>query len=667
MIHNKDRKRLVVIALGIFALFSLLIFQFYKIQIIDGERWSQAAKRQHFFSVKEPFVRGNLWSNTSIKRGHPEKPQKFVLDIQKFHLYIDPLSIPESYRDPIAGYLQDMLNLSATERLRIREQFDKKSRSRKLMMWLDRDARDRVISWWRPYARRNKIARNGLYFVSDYRRSYPLGKLLGQVLHTVQSRRDELTKQAYPTGGLELQFDSYLRGEQGIRLLKRSPRHSFETGTVISPPEDGADIYLTVNHYLQAIAEEELEKGVRRCHAKGGWAVMMEPRTGEILALAQYPFFYPMRYQDYFNDSSLIEHTRVKAITDANEPGSVVKPLTVATALLANKVLQVRGERPLFDPEEKIACSDGRFPGRRKEIHDVRRHNYLNMNMALQKSSNIYFARIAERIIDRLGNAWYRQVLEQTFGFGVKTDIELPSESSGVLPTPGKLHPNGALEWSKPTPFSLAMGHNVQANSIQLVRAYAVLANGGYFVKPTLIRKMAKSKSDGSTEVLWDHTHPDRAKQFSRVLDPDTVAEVVKAMKFVTKPGGSGRRADIWGYTEVGKTGTANKIVNGSYSDSQYVSSFIGFTPVEDPAFVLLVVMDEPEYRYIPGVGNNHHGSVSAAPVFKEIAKRSLQYLGIAPDDSHGYPYGDPRYDRDLADWLPETRELQDKYEKWNN
>ncbi|MFQ5729553.1 MAG: penicillin-binding transpeptidase domain-containing protein [Waddliaceae bacterium] len=138
-------------------------------------------------------------------------------------------------------------------------------------------------------------------------------------------------------------------------------------------------------------------------------------------------------------------------------------------------------------------------------------------------------------------------------------------------------------------------------------------------------------------------------------------------MKYITKLGGTGRRADIWGYTEAGQTGTANKIVKGSYSKSQFVASFIGFTPVKDPAFVLVVAMDKPECRYIPGVGNNHHGSISAAPVFKEIAKRSLEYLGIAPDDPHGYPFGDPRYDRNLADWIPETRQLQENYEKWNN
>ena len=664
--HN-DRKRLLIIALGIFFLFSLLTFQFFNIQIVEEEKWAEVAKNQHFFTVQEPFSRGTFWSNTTLERGHPEEPQRFAFDIEKFHLYLDPLAIPENLRKPIAVHLLEKLELSPNEKLALHSQFKKRSHSRKLAMWLDRGSRDKLLSWWQPYARSHRIPRNALYFVHDHKRSYPFGKLLGQVLHTVQNQKNEITKEALPTGGLELYFNSYLKGKQGKRLLKRSPRHSFETGNVISSPEDGADVYLTINHYLQAIAEEEIERGVRRCHAKVGWAVMMDPWTGEILALAQYPFFYPDKYQEYFNNPEKIEHTRVRAITDANEPGSVAKPLTLATALLANEELRRRGQKPLFDPEEKIPCNSGHFPGRRTEIHDTHHHNFLNTSMALQKSSNIYFARLVERIINRLGDKWYRQTLEQTFGFGMKTGIELPSETPGVLPTPGKLHPNGALEWSVPTPFSLAIGHNLQVNSIQLLRAYAMLLNGGYLVKPTLVRKIVKTGPDGSEEVLLDNTTPSRIESFPRKLSPSVTNTVVQAMKYVTKPGGTGTRANVWGFTEAGKTSTSNKIENGQYSKSQFVASFIGFTPVRKPAFVLLVTMNEPECRYIPGVGSNHHGGIAAAPVFKEIAKRSLEYLGITPDDPHGYPNGDPRYDQNLADWLLETRRLQEMYEKWNN
>lgn len=665
-VTGQDRKRLFGLAIGIFVLFSLLIFQFYRIQIIEGDRWTQEARRQHFFVIKEPFLRGTFFSNVSVKKGHPVTPQKLVVDIQKFHLYIDPDAIPHKHRRPIANHLLSTLNLSVAEQLAFRNQFVKKSRSRKLAMWLDIEARDAILEWWLPYARKYKIPRNALFFINDYQRSYPFGKLLGQVLHTVQNAKDEVTKQAVPTGGLELTFNAYLKGKQGKRRLMRSPRNSFETGEIISAPQHGADIYLTINHCLQAIAEEEIAKGVKKSKAKAGWAVMMDPNTGEILALAQYPFFYPPNYQSHFNDAKQTEHTSVKAITDANEPGSVMKPFTLAAALQANEELKSRGEKILFSPEAKVATSNGRFPGRSKNLSDTHIHYFLNMEMALQKSANIYMARLAESIVGRLGKEWYRNILYDNFGFGRKTGIELPGESSGVLPMPGKKHPNGTFEWSAPTPYSLAMGHNIQVTSLQLVRAYSILANGGYLVQPTLLRKIAKTQADGSLEVLVDHTKPGQRPIFPRVLSPEVVKAVVKAMKYVTKPGGTASRANIWGYTEAGKTATANKIVGGTYSPTQYASTFVGFAPVEQPAFVLLVTMDEPEYGYLPGVGKRHHGGTCCAPVFREIATRALDYLGVPPDDPHGYPTGDPRYDADKADWMPEIRKLQEMYDSWN-
>src|SRR5262249_34924550 len=158
-----------------------------------------------------------------------------------------------------------------------------------------------------------------------------------------------------------------------------------------------------------------------------------------------------------------------KAITDANEPGSTMKPISVALALQANLEREKEGKSALFHPLEKIDTSKGNFPGRgKKPLKDTRFHHYLNMYLALQKSSNIYCATLVQRIVQNFGDNWYREKLYNTFGMGQKTKIELPGESLGVLPTPGKKHPNGRLEWSLPTPYSLAMGHNVQATSLQM-------------------------------------------------------------------------------------------------------------------------------------------------------------------------------------------------------
>jgi cell division protein FtsI (penicillin-binding protein 3) len=447
----------------------------------------------------------------------------------------------------------------------------------------------------------------------------------------------------------------------------RSPRNEFESGEILAFPEDGADIYLTVNHCIQAIVEEELAKGVKKAKAKSGWAVMMDPFTGEILALAQYPFFYPSDYRTYFNNPAMVEDTSIKPVCNAYEPGSVMKAITISIALLANDEMAKRGEPPIFNPEEMLPCADGKFPGRPRPFDDTNKHAYLNMNMAIQKSSNIYPARLVEKIISRLGNEWYRQALSRTFGLGVKTGIELPSETAGLLPNIGKLHPNGTLEWSLATPYSLAIGYNLQANSIQLARTYAIFANGGYFVKPTLIRKIIKKGADGQEIVLVDNTSPERCQTFPRVISQNIAAKVIKAMKYATKPGGLAWRGDVWGYTECGKTSTSKKNKNGKYSETEYRGSFMGIVPVKHPAFVLLVTLDEPEYGYVAGIGKVHNGGLAAAPVFREIAKRTLEYLGISPDDPYGYPSGDPRSDKEKADWMPETRRLQEMYKKWNN
>lgn len=649
------RKRLIGISLFLFFLFSLLIVQFFRIQILEGEKWAKAARAQHQLVVIEPFKRGLFYSNVSIKQGHPEMPHPFVIDIPKFHLYADPTQIPESCRAHIAKELGMLLKSDPEECAKIRVQFEKKSRSRKLKQWLDRDKVDAIEEWWFHYARSKKIARNALFFIKDYQRSYPFGKLLGSVLHTVREDKDPKTRQPIPTGGLELIFDRFLQGKEGKKLILRSPKHPLETGKILAEPEDGADVYLTINHYLQAIAEEEICKAVKNANAKSGWAVLMEPVTGEIWALAQYPAFEPAEYKKYFNDPVLSEHTKVKAVTDPYEPGSTMKPLTMAIALKANCELQKMGKPPLFSPHEKVATQSGSFPGRRKPIHDVRSHRYLNMEMAIQKSSNIYVARIVQRIIDTMGEKWYRDALHDIFGFGIKSGVEIPSESPGLLPTPGKLHPNGKKEWSTPTPFSIAFGHNILANSMQILRCYGILANGGFDVHPTLVRKIVRTARSGDKEILLDKGAAEKDKMRRQLLEPEIVKQVVRAIKYITKPGGTSNKADIIGYTECGKSGTSEKILNGAYSKKNHISTFVGFAPAEKPRFVLLIAIDEPEFKFLPGVGRNQHGGSCAAPAFREIGLRTLQYLGVEPDDP------------EKTDWTNEIKALKELYTQWNS
>ncbi|MGM0439915.1 MAG: peptidoglycan D,D-transpeptidase FtsI family protein [Chlamydiota bacterium] len=665
-LNKKDLQRGMIVAMGVFGLFALLVVQFFKLQITQGEKWTSKAKNLHEIVISEPFQRGTFYSNASVKKGHPSSPEQLVFDVPKFHLYIDPDSIPVNQRDTISEKLKTITNISKESWPHFRKQFDYHSRSRRLARWLNRDTKQEILDWWKPYARQHEIASNAIYFIGDYQRSYPFGKLLGQALHTIRGSKEEVTKQGIPTGGLEYYFNDYLKGSLGKRRLLRSLRNPMAKGELISPPQNGADIFLTINHYLQAIAEEELSAGIKQAKAAGGWAVMMDPYNGHILALAQYPFFNPANYKKYYNSPELIDHTTCKASTIAFEPGSTMKPLTLAVALKANEVLE-REQRPLlFNPEEKINTRQGVFSGRSRPLRDGRVHNFLNMYLALQKSSNIYMATLAERIVTTMGSTWYRQQLADIFSLGKPTDIELPAESSGLLPTPGKKYSNGVDQWSQATPYSLAIGHNLQVNSFQILKAYSVFANGGYSIDPTIVRKIVSTDKDGHQHLLLDHTKRDY-HNYPRVINSEIVRQIVTAMKYVTKLGGTSIQADLRGYTEAGKTGTSEKIINGRYSDKKYISSFVGFTPVDKPQFVLLVVVDEPLRVYIPGVGKNWHGGTCAAPIFRRIADRALDYLGITPDDPHGYPRGDPRHDPEQADWILEARQLRKLYQEWND
>jgi cell division protein FtsI (penicillin-binding protein 3) len=544
----------------------------------------------------------------------------------------------------------------------LKDELDRKSRSRKICSFLDVKKKEEIALWWANFSKKEKIVRNAMYFKADSQRSYPFGSMLGTVLHTVREDRDA-KGQSIPTGGLEMLYHSQLCGKIGKRLILRSPSHPLDAGKILLPPEHGADIYLTVNHYLQAITESELTKGIQTAGAIGGWAVMMDPYSGEILALAQTPSFNPAKYQEYYKNPQLLEYTKVKAVTDCFEPGSIFKAVTVAVCLKASEELKAKGKKPILTPEEWIPTSNGWFPGRSVPLKDGRNHKQLNLNLGMQKSSNIYMGRIIQRLVEAMGDSWYRNELINTFGLGQKTMIELPAESTGLVPTPGKLHPNGKLEWSVPTPCSLAMGHNILVNSVQMARMYAIFANGGFLVEPHIVRKIVKKDSYGNRETLLDNT---KIKQPKRVLSPAISATVVESLKYVTKEGGTSKRADIMGYTEAGKSGTAEKVIDGVYSKTRNISSFVGFAPAKNPRFVLLVSVDEPEIKYIPGVGKHQFGGVCAAPIFREIATRALQYLGAEPDDPYGYPQGDPRRNPEKADMVSKLQALKEEYLKHN-
>ncbi|NGX63658.1 MAG: Penicillin-binding protein 2 [Candidatus Anoxychlamydiales bacterium] len=666
LVDGNDKKRLVFLACFIFFLFCLIVVRFFHLQISQGEKWHKIASLQHHIDVTEYFMRGRFYSNVEIKKDNPNGKVPFVVEVSKFHLFIDPYSIDEKYKLTIAKKLFEFFDLTTEEKEKIFCGFFKKSRSRKIISWIDRDKKEEIFKWWQNFSKENKIVRNAIFFVSDYKRCYPYGPLLGQLLHTVQEQKDPLTFQSLPTGGLELYFNSYLKGSLGRRIITRSVRHPLDTGDVIKKPENGSDIYLTINHYLQAIMEEELEKGIKNVNAKGGWAIMMDPYTGEILALAQNPSFDIREYKKYFNSEDLKDVSKLKAAVDLFEPGSIMKPITLAICLKANEELAKINRAGIFSPDEKISTSNGYFPGRSKPIKDGRPHNYLNLYLGIQKSSNIYVATLVNRLINTVGEKWYRNALIDLFGFSKKTNIEFPFEAEGFVPDLDKYYPNKAPEWSKSTPYSLAMGYNLLTNSFQMIRAFGIIANEGKEVKPTILKKIVRNEG-GIEKIILDNTKNYDFKNQRRILSKSSCRLIKNSMKFITKAGGTSRLADIHGYTEAGKSGTAEKIINGKYSKDKNISSFIGFVPFDKPSFVLMIVVDEPEKKFVPNLGSLQFGGVCAAPIFREISGRSLKYLGVAPDDPFGYPYPDPRADPTKADWSLEVKYLAELYHYWNS
>jgi cell division protein FtsI (penicillin-binding protein 3) len=631
--------------------FGVVLLQFYRLQILQHEDWAARARRQHEILIAEHAPRGRFFANTAVLAAHSLEPVPLVHDVSKYHLWIDPSAIPEAVRSSFVDGLNRFLRSDT-----LQSDVQKKTRNRRIAMWLDSDAKCLIESWWKQFAAQRHLPRNALYFSEDAQRSHPYGKLAGQLLHTIRDFKDEETQQGLPTGGLELTLDRYLQGQPGKRKFLRSPLHILDEGELIKEALPGADIELTINHILQSAAEEALEKGVLRAKAKAGWAIIIEPYTGEILALAQYPFFDPSRYRDYFSSPQLMSQTRVRAILDLNEPGSVMKPFTIALALQANWERHQQGLPPLLYPDEKIPVAPRSFPGRSKVLKDVKTFRYLNMDMAIQKSSNVYMGTVAQRLVEQMGPEWMLNQLAH-LGFGQKTGVELLGEIAGKLPRLGVSH-KGRPEWSGSTPYSLAMGHGLGSTSLQVARAYCALANGGYLVRPSLVRRITRNHPANGKEILLDNEQRRHADPLPRVLHPEVCRRVVHSLRFACSKNGGGKRAVVPGYSCAGKSGTAEKVVDGRYSKDHNFSSFVGIIPAKRPRLVILVGIDEPAPVFLPGEGRNTLGGACAAPVFREIAENALTALGVAGDEPEGRP--------SEADWLKEVQSLQSLLERWN-
>jgi cell division protein FtsI (penicillin-binding protein 3) len=420
----------------------------------------------------------------------------------------------------------------------------------------------------------------GVYSLKEPKRSYPNGQLAAHVLGFVGL--DEVG-----LAGIEQVYDERVRGEAGRVFIETDAhRHaysSFETGA-----RPGQAVVLTVDQVIQYRTEQALIGAVERAHAKSGTAIVLDPHTGEILALANAPTFDP-------NDarSAPPEARANQALQNIYEPGSTFKIVAYSAAI----------ERGLVKPEDHIDCQMGAITVAGRVVHDHKAFGSLTIAEALAKSSNVAAIKLGLRVGD---DAMYD--LMKRFGFGSRTGVELPGETAGLL--------RAVERWQPSSMGSLAIGQEVGVTPLQMAAAFGTLANDGIRIQPHLVREIRDA--DGA---LVFQANPEQ----HRVVSAETARTLRGMLEGVTL-NGTAKQAKLNGYTAAGKTGTAQKIdpATKAYSKTKFIGSFVGFAPVENPAVVIIVVIDEP-------VGAYHGGDV-AAPVFREIAEQVLPALSIAPD-----------------------------------
>jgi cell division protein FtsI (penicillin-binding protein 3) len=420
----------------------------------------------------------------------------------------------------------------------------------------------------------------GIGFIKEDRRFYPNKTLAAHLLGYVGVDNKGLS-------GLESTYDAQIRGRAGTVLVQTDARQRafarFER-----PPTAGSSVELTIDEYLQHIAERELEAGVAANRAKGGTAIVMNPHTGEILAMANEPSFNPNAYREF---DEVVRRNR--AVQDLYEPGSTFKVVTVSAAL----------EEKVMTPDTIIDTHPGRIEVAGTVIRENANHDYgvIPLSQVIVESSNVGAIKIGFKVgTERLS----RYVA--LFGFGHPVSPDFPGESPGIVWSPQK--------WTDRALASVSMGYQVAVTPLQIVSAVSAVANGGEIVEPRVIRAV----------YVNNRRYEVRPKLVRRTISAETAATLTGIMEgVVSAEHGTAHAAQIPGFTIAGKTGTARKLVKGEYSHTDYNASFVGFVPSRDPAVAIVVVIDSPHGP------NQYFGGTVSAPIFQRIAEATLRYLGV--------------------------------------
>lgn len=506
---------------------------------------SQASKQSHAAEV-EFGERGRIFDRNG---------QMLATSVEAKSVYARPYEI-ENF-DVACDVLSRDLGVN-------RRTIYKKLKSKKKFVWIKRQITDRESS---------AIAKadlKGVRLVSEYSRIYPNGHLAGQTIGFVNIDGRGLE-------GIERIFNDRMKPGKAEFVVQRDAkgRRLYLDAQGREMDVNGLDVRLTIDTHIQHAAEQALATSIAKYEARAGIVLVVDVDSGDILAMANQPFFNPNAVF-----KSKADQRRLRAVTDVYEPGSTMKPLLFAAAL----------EEGVIEPDTLIDCENGKWKVGGKTIRDTHPEKWLPAHKVLRYSSNIGSAKIG---ID-LGAGVYHDYLTK-LGFGSKTTIGLPGESGGILMAPGK--------WTSVDLAAISFGQGIGTTAVQMAKAYLTLANGGTTKELNLIRTPEVERKHAAIQV------------FSR----ETADTVLSMMRDVVHEDGTGRSARIAGISMAGKTGTAQKAAKGGYGD-QYLSSFVALVPAEDPELLVITMVDEPQKA--------NYGSMVAAPVCREVTVRTLAYHG---------------------------------------
>ena len=556
--YLKFRSRVTVLSCFLIFAWVGLTARLFQIMVIDSAAYREQGFRQSQKNETLLAVRGNIYDRH-------DRP--LTRNIIHYSLGAHPSKIKNK---------QSFSELIAEATGREAENYIGKLESKSDFVYLDRNLRrDKVES-----ILGTRIA--GLVIERKSRRSYPHSNVAAQIVGFTDVDDEGLV-------GIEKEFNTLLSGTPGwvVKQVNGEGRSQIKTSFPMMPPVDGANIQLTIDLEYQSILQEELARRVNESNAKGAMGVLMDPQTGAILAMASLPDYDPNR-----PGASPTENQKNKAITDQFEPGSTYK-IVAATAAVATQTVS------LFD---EFYCEDGQFTVAGKTITDHEKFGLLTFPQIIAHSSNVGTIKIAQE----LGrNPLYQY--SRDFGFGTLTGIRFPGETQGTL--------RQTKDWSEISLAEVSIGYEVGVTALQMVSAYAAIANGGFLLKPRLVEQILGQNGN----VVY----AEKPEVIRKVADPEIMATVKDMLVEVVKTG-TGSKARIQGWSVAGKTGTAHKFMDGSYSD-KYISNFAGFFPAENPQVVGIIILDEPNYGL-------HWGGYGAAPVFRRVAQRIINM-----DDSIQY------------------------------